>query len=174
MTGETQTGHAQRRHTVILGVGNPLMGDDAVGIRAIELLRQRQDVPAHVDIIDGGTDGLGLILVLERYRRAILVDAVLMEAAPGTIRRFTWDEVRLKQTARSISLHESGLEQALILAEVLGSLPDQIVFYGVQPENREWDQPLSQAVVGALPALLEALIHEVRSDTDYGAEDIDH
>lgn len=161
-------------HTVILGVGSPLMGDDAVGLQVVELLRQRRDLPPYVDVIDGGTDGLGLIPVLERYRRAIIVDAVLWGAPPGTIRRFTWQEVRLAQGEQPLSLHQSGLAQALALAEALHCLPDEVVFYGVQPQNRAWDQPLSQAVASALPALLEAVLHEVRSDTNHGAEGADY
>ena len=65
-------------HTAIIGVGSPLAGDDAVGLAVVEALRARSDIPPDVDIIDGGTDGLGLVPVLERYARVIVVDAVLM------------------------------------------------------------------------------------------------
>lgn len=150
--------------TLILGVGNPLLGDDAIGILAVQALQDRDDLPPHVTVIDGGTDGLGLIPVMEAYRRVILVDAVPMGLEPGTIRRFTWGEIKLNVQQRMFSLHETGMAEALILAETLGCLPPEVVFYGVQPHNMEWDQPVSEAVQRALPALLEALIHEVRSN----------
>lgn len=150
--------------TLILGVGNPLLGDDAIGVLAAQVLQQRDDLPSYVTVIDGGTDGLGLIPVMEAYRRVILVDAVPMGVEPGTIRRFTWDEIKLNMRAQLFSLHETGITEALVLAETLNCLPLEVVFYGIQPHNMEWDQPISKAVQHALPALLEALIHEVRSN----------
>ncbi len=171
MAGE----HAAHTYdTLILGVGNPLMGDDAVGVLIAQQLQQRDDLPDHVTVIDGGTDGLGLIPVMEPYRRVILVDAIPMGLQPGAIRRFTWDEVRISQREQTFSLHQNDMAQALSLAEALGNLPSQIVFYGIQPQNNNWDQPLSPAVERALPALIEALIHEVRSNDTNGKEDIDH
>lgn len=153
-----------RAHTLILGVGNPLMGDDAVGVIAVERLRGHPDLPPGVDVVDGGTDGLGLIPLMELYRRVIVVDAAPMGLAAGTIRRFTWDDARLSGHARNLSLHQSDLADALLLAETLGCLPSEVVFYGVQPHNTEWDHPLSLAVERALSPLLEALIAEVRSE----------
>lgn len=160
--------------TLILGVGNPLMGDDAAGVLIAQRLQQHDDLPDHVTVIDGGTDGLGLIPVMEPYRRVIIVDAVPMELTPGTVRRFTWDEIRLNGQHRTFSLHQNGMTEALVLADALGSLPPQVVFFGIQPQNMEWDQPLSPAVERALPVLMEALIHEVRSDDTHGKKDFDY
>ncbi len=160
--------------TLILGVGNPLLGDDAAGVLVAQKLQQRDDLPPHVTVIDGGTDGLGLIPVMEPYRRVIIVDAVPMEQPPGTIRRFTWRDIRLNTQQQTFSLHESGMAEALVLAETLGCLPPEVVFYGVQPQNMNWDEPLSPAVEHALPTLIEALINEVRSDENDGSEDFDH
>ena len=63
---------------------------------------------------------------------------------------------------------------SIVLAETLGSLPAEVVIYGVQPQNKEWDEPVSLPVQHALPALIESLITEVRSDATYGNEDSDH
>ena len=149
-------------HTLILGVGSPLMGDDAVGILAVQALQQRSDLPPDVDVVDGGTDGLGLIPLIETYARVIVVDAAQVGLPPGSIRRFTWQDVRLAPQERTLSLHQGGLGDALALAEVLGSLPAELIFYGVQPEQVAWDAPLSDAVSRTMPALIEALVDEVR------------
>ncbi len=163
MTGSTQ------QTTLILGVGNPLRGDDAVGVLAIERLGNRQaDLPSHVAIVDGGTAGLGLIPLFEDYHRVILVDAVPMNKPPGTIRRFEWQDTRILGHGQTLSLHESDLSDALILAHTLGCLPPEIVIYGVQPLHMDWDQPMSDAVSRALPALVDALINEVRSNKQHG------
>jgi hydrogenase maturation protease len=160
-------------NTLILGVGNPLMGDDAVGVLVVQRLQARSDLSPDVTVIDGGTDGLGLIPVMEAYRRVILVDAVQMDQPAGTMRRFTWQDVRLHHNERTLSLHQSGLTDALLLAEALGCLPSEVVIYGVQPQNTGWDQPLSLPVERTLPVLIEALIHEVRSKKN-GKENFGH
>ncbi len=160
--------------TLILGVGNPLQGDDGVGIVAVQQIAARPDLPAGVDVLDGGTAGLGLIPVLEQYRRVILVDAVQMGERPGTVRRFTWEDVRLRQQGRALSLHQSDLNEALALAEALQCLPPELIVFGVQPQHIDWDQPLSDAVQQALPGLIDALMTEVRSINSNGSQDSDH
>lgn len=159
------------KHTLILGVGNPLYGDDAVGVIAVQRLLQRDDLPPEIDVMDGGTAGFGLIPVMAEYQRVILIDAVPMDESPGTIRRFTWDEVRPITHERTLSLHQSGLTDALVLADTLKHLPPEVVIYGVQPHNTGWDEPLSTAVQNALPALLDRLMNEV---TPNGEENSDY
>jgi len=149
--------------TLILGVGNPLRGDDGVGVLAVQRLLARPDLPAGVAVVDGGTAGLGLIPLIENYRRVVLVDAVLMGEPPGTVRRFAWHEARVAGHEQPLSLHQSDLADALALAEALGSLPPVIIVYGVQPQHTDWEQPLSEAVARALPGLVNALLSEVRS-----------
>ncbi len=155
--------------TLILGVGNPLRGDDGVGVLAVQQIATRPDLPAGVDVLDGGTAGLGLIPVLEQYRRVILVDAVQMGEQPGTVRRFAWDDVRLRERERALSLHQSDLNEALALAEALCCMPPVLIVYGVQPQHTDWDQPLSDAVRRALPGLVDALMTEVRSINSNGS-----
>jgi hydrogenase maturation protease len=150
--------------TLILGVGNPLYGDDAVGVLAVQELQKQPDLPPHVTVVDGGMQGIGLIPLMESYHRVILVDAVPMGEPPATIRRFTWEEARLIGHERPLSLHQSDLTDALLLAEALDCLPRKLVIYGVQPHNIGWDQPLSPEVQHALPGLVATLIDEVRRD----------
>lgn len=155
------TGSAE--NTLVLGVGSPLQGDDAAGIAVIEQLQACADLPPGLDLVDGGTDGLGLIPLIEQYRRVIVVDAVLMGLPPGSIRRFTWQESRIHGSTGAVSLHQTGLNDALLLAEALNSLPPELVIYGIQPQNTGLEQPMSDVVERALPALAEALLNEVRS-----------
>jgi hydrogenase maturation protease len=157
--------------TLILGVGNPLYGDDAVGVRAVQALQQRSDLPPDVTVVDGGTEGIGLIPLMETYRRVIVVDAVPMDEPPGTIRRFTWQDVRGITPERALSLHQSDLTEALVLAEALGSLPPELVIYGIQPHNSGWGEALSPEVQRALPVVVAALIEEVRRGKD-GKKDL--
>ncbi|MEJ2210111.1 MAG: hydrogenase maturation protease [Anaerolineae bacterium] len=147
--------------TLILGLGNPLRGDDGVGVRLAQMLAGRR-LPAGVEVVDGGTQGLGLVSLLEGRRRAIVIDAAEMGRRPGEFVRFMADEVHLSDMqGAGFSVHEAGLREALLLARALGLLPDEVVVYGVQPARVEWDAGLSPQVEAALPALAEAVMDEV-------------
>ncbi|NLE49998.1 MAG: hydrogenase maturation protease [Chloroflexi bacterium] len=160
---------ADHAGTLVLGVGSLLMGDDAVGVLAVQRLQALPDLPPGVTVLDGGTAGLGLIPLWDGYQRVVLVDAVMMDLPPGTIRRFSWHEARLISHDRTLSLHQTDLSHALALAETLGMLPPEVLIFGVQPEHVEWDRPLSPAVERALPDLIDALLDELRSELTHGA-----
>jgi hydrogenase maturation protease len=147
-------------HTLILGLGNPLMADDGAGIQVAELLRQ-EPLPAEVEIQDGGTAGLGLVPQLANYRRVILIDCVRFGGRPGDWRRFALQETELLGKAGTLSLHHASLRDALLLAEALEMLPPEVIIYGVQPERVEWDHPMSSDVAAALPLIAQAVLDEV-------------
>lgn len=146
--------------TVVIGLGNPLRSDDGVGERAVEALSE-QELPPGVEVVDGGTQGLGLVNLMAGRRRAIFVDAADMGRSPGEFVRFTWDEVDLPDEDEPLSIHAAGLRDALMLARTLGVLPKEVVVFGVQPASIDWDQSLSPQVEATLPALIETLQAEI-------------
>jgi hydrogenase maturation protease len=148
------------RGTRIIGLGNPLRGDDGVGVRVAEILNE-QALPEGVDVVDGGTRGLDLVNLMEGWSRVILVDAVHLDREPGQFVRFTPDQVRLLGKAESLSIHEAGLREALMLADALDVLPDNVILYGVQPAHVDWVRGLSPEVEAAVPQLVNALLEEV-------------
>jgi hydrogenase maturation protease len=148
--------------TLILGLGNPLMADDGVGVQVIELLR-RGTLPAGVEIQDGGTAGVGLVPEMENYQRVILVDCASIGEQPGEWRRFTLKETNLLNKDNApLSLHHAGLQDALRLAEALDALPPEVIIYGIQPATVEWDRPMSEEVTAALPSIARAVLEEVK------------
>jgi hydrogenase maturation protease len=146
--------------TLIVGLGNPLRGDDGLGVRAAELLAGRA-LPAGVEVVDGGMPGLDLVNLMEGWPRVILIDAAHLGKAPGQFARFTLDEVRLPGDNDPLSIHDAGLREALLLAQVLGVLPEQVIIYGVQPAHLGWQDELSPEVEAALPELVDAVLEEV-------------
>lgn len=144
----------------IIGVGNPLMADDGLGIVAAERLAA-MDWSAGVEVLDGGTGGLTLLDLFAGARAVILLDAVAMGAAPGTLRRFTAAELsELPAETPGLSLHGGGLAEVLALARELGELP-LLLLFGVQPATIELQLGLSPVVTAALPELLAAVVTEV-------------
>ena len=147
--------------TLLLGLGNPLRGDDGVGPRLIEELTRR-GLPDGVTALDVGNAGLDLLNVLEGRERAVVVDAADVGREPGQFIRFTLDEAWLAQSADSFSPHNAGLSEVLALAEALNLALPEIVVFGVQPAEIGWREGLSPAVEAVLPSLTRAVIEELQ------------
>lgn len=146
---------------LILGVGNPLLGDDGAGIRAVELLQQ-QNLPDYIQIQEIGTPGWGLGAWLEGRSSVILIDAVQMGLAPGTWRRIDLDEVQLLMEEPAFSLHQPDLACGLALAQELNILPGKLTLYGIEPADLEPGSPISPSVNANLPRLVESIVEDLR------------
>ncbi len=149
--------------TVIIGLGNPLRGDDGVGPRVVAELRRRE-LPPGVEAVDGGTGGLDLLRMLEGWDRAVVVDAAEIGQEPGRFIRFTPGEPLLMEAKGRFSLHDAGLAEVLSLARVLGHPLPPLVIFGMQPERIGWGEGLSPAVEAAIPALVEAVLQEASNE----------
>jgi hydrogenase maturation protease len=149
--------------TLIIGLGNPLRGDDGVGARLAQALSE-QTLPGDVEVVDGGTQGMGLVPLLEGRRRVIVIDAADVGRGPGQFVRFTPDEVRLLGDDQCLSVHAAGLREVLLLAQALDILPNKVIIFGIQPANLDWVVDLSPQVEAALPGLMEAVLAELCSD----------
>jgi hydrogenase maturation protease len=146
--------------TLILGIGNILMRDEGVGVRAIEAMA-RLAVPEGVEILDGGTAGLDLVDAIANRRKVIVIDAAELDAEPGTVLRFSAKHI-LDDTRPAISMHEFGLVETLRTAKHLGCAPHDVVVIGVQPETVSVGLELSDPVKAALPAVIDLVLAEAR------------
>ena len=152
-----QIGHKQ---LAIIGLGNPLRGDDGAGCRVVGEL-ERRELPPGIELLDGGAIGLGLLDLLEGWERVILVDSAEMGRRPGEFVRFTPDDILLASTSGHFSFHHAGLADVLALAGALGRALPEMVIFGVQPAGVGWGEGLSPAVETALPALVDAVFEEI-------------
>lgn len=146
--------------TLILGLGNPLRGDDGIGPRFIEELNHH-GLPKGVAAIDGGTGGLDLLPILERWEHVVIVDAADMGQGPGQFTRFTPDQVHLARSDNHFSLHHAGLSEVLTLAHALERTLPEMVIFGVQPADVGWRKGLSPKVEAILPELIDAVLNEL-------------
>jgi len=129
--------------TVIIGLGNPLMRDEGIGIRLVERIRDDSRLPAGVEALDLGTGGLTVLHAIEGRSRAIFVDCAMMDEEPGTMRRFTPDQVRTRRVGLRLSLHEGDLLSILEMAREMDACPDEVVIFGIQPKVVEQGEGLS-------------------------------
>jgi len=148
------------RPTLILCLGNPLLGDEGIGVRVAEELKGLE-LPDGVSVVEGGTAGLSLISLMEGYQRVIIVDAADMGYPPGRVVRFTPAEVQFKTAEAPLSLHQIGLAEALALAEALEVAPSELVIIGVQPSRVEVEAELSPEVEGAIPQIIRMVLDEL-------------
>lgn len=148
--------------TVVIGAGSPLMGDDGVGVVALELLRRAVGPVDGVSLLDGGTWGMQLLPDIEDAERLLVLDAIRDGRAPGTVVRLEKDELP-RFLFQKVSPHQVDLREVLALAELRGTFPSAVVALGVEPEVVELREGLSPAVQRALPALIDAALVQLRA-----------
>ena len=138
---------------LVLGLGNDILGDDAVGLLAARRLRAL--LPETVDVVESGGGGLDLLDALEGYERALLLDAILTGThPPGTILEFSAEDFKKDDAP---SPHYAGLPTVIQLAESLGiCFPTIFQIVAVEVENPyEVLEGLSKPVEASLPAVIE-------------------
>jgi hydrogenase maturation protease len=145
---------------VVIGLGNPLMGDDGLGLVALERLRREYVLAPNVELVDGGTWGMNLLPVIEDADELILIDAIDIAAAPGTPVRL--EHARLpRYLATKISPHQVDLRDVLALAELRGTLPADTVALGLQPAHVELQDGLSHILRSRVDDLVAAVAQEL-------------
>lgn len=148
--------------TVVIGLGNPLMGDDGLGIVVARQLLSRTDLPDGVQVVDGGTWGLNLLPVIEDAERVLLVDAIDMAEAPGTLIRLSRERLP-RYLATKISPHQVDLRDVLALAELRGTLPEDTTAIGLQPQIVALGTALSPLIAGRMEELMSAVLDHLRA-----------
>ncbi|GAB4064006.1 HyaD/HybD family hydrogenase maturation endopeptidase [Ancylobacter sonchi] len=120
---------------LVLGIGNILWADEGFGVRVVEELHARYDLPEHVTALDGGTQGLYLLPYLEDADTVIIVDAIDYGLPPATLKQLRDDEVPAVLGTRKVSLHQTGFQEVLALLQFRGCAPERLRLVGVQPER---------------------------------------
>jgi hydrogenase maturation protease len=153
----------------VLGIGNLLMRDDAVGVRLMEAVRDGRPWGDDVEFVDGGAGGLALLDLIEAASRLVVFDAAAMNLPAGEYRILQPDRVRC-ETAGRISLHEAPFIETLHLAKQFFRAPETTLF-AVQPALVQRGLTLSDELAAAFdtlvpPAvnLVEQVLNEVRGE----------
>ncbi|MDR0482101.1 MAG: hydrogenase maturation protease [Cellulomonadaceae bacterium] len=131
----------------VLGVGNPIMGDDGVGVEL--LARLEKSLPdERVEYVYGGISGMDLVPVVQDATRLLVLDAIA-GTTPGEVRTVQGDQIP-RLLAAKLSPHQVGLLDLLAAARLLGNEPEEIVVVGVTPECVDISVGLSAPVEAAL------------------------
>ena len=139
------------KKTVVLGIGNILWADEGFGPKTVGRLKERNAVSPEVELVDGGTQGLYLLPLIQDTARLVVFDAVDFGKMPGEIVVLRNDEIPAYFGQRPLSLHQTAFTDVLAAAALTGALPEAITLIGVQFENiDEWGGGLSPAVAVAI------------------------
>jgi hydrogenase maturation protease len=147
--------------TLILGVGNLLLGDEGFGVRVIEAMQERE-LPVGVELYDGATAGVDLIEVMSGRRKVIVIDVIAGDGEPGTVLRLTPDDLP-PATGYGASVHDVGIMEALELTRQLGTPPQEVVLVTVIPRQIAFGLELSAELEAAIPKVIELVQQEAEA-----------
>ncbi|HIE44370.1 MAG TPA: hydrogenase maturation protease [Candidatus Omnitrophica bacterium] len=147
-------------HSVlIVGFGNTLLRDEGIGSWVVQELKKRE-LPANVEVIDGGTLSLDVLLDGRDIQRLIIVDALKGGGDPGTVYRVPWRELLTAKT-QPLSLHQFDLLHILWLIKQMKIKCRDITIIGVEPREVEWGMGLSEDIQKKLPEIVGIVLKEV-------------
>ena len=143
--------------TVILGIGNILLGDEGVGVHAVRHFQATMPA-ADTEFIDGGTLSFTLVETIEAAEKLVVIDAAELHCAPGTVRLFQGEEMdRFVGTSKKSSVHEVSLADLLVISYLTGHLPKYRALIGIQPGTMVWSETLTEPVDKAIRSAYELI-----------------
>jgi hydrogenase maturation protease len=149
--------------TLVLGIGNLLMGDEAVGVHVARAVSERA-LPPHVEVTDGGTGGFHLLSCLTEFAPVIVVDAAMDGRPAGTV---SITEPRYPSDfPRSLTAHDIGLRDLVESAALVGALPRLYLVTISIDAMQEMETRLSPPVARAIPEAVEAVAHLLAPNED--------
>jgi len=137
------------------------MSDDGIGVYIVNHIAESgMELPAHVELLDGGTAGLDLVPYLQGFDRIIIVDALKVDDKPGSVYRFP---AALSKTSSSrMSLHELGVAEIVRHLNLTGENPE-VEIVGIVPEDiATFDITISTSVLRSVPRVIDVIMESAR------------
>jgi hydrogenase maturation protease len=159
------------QQTIVIGLGNPFLGDDGVGVQVARLLDSalRPDHSNSLQITEASVGGIRLMELMVGFKRAILVDALLLDQPlPGRIHRWSLSDLEANSpTQHTACAHDTTLITALAAGKSLGiPLPDEITILAIEVDQvDEFKEGLSYGVSLAADEVAHTLIDELESNS---------
>lgn len=155
-------------NTLVVGLGNPILTDDGVGVKVAYLLEEMLQEEDHdFTITEASVGGLRLMELMIGYERSIIIDAIMSGNGykPGSFRKMTLDDLRtISPTQHSASAHDTTLVTALDMGKRMGlHLPNQVSIYAIEVENTlDFGEQPTPKVAEAIPIVANAVLNELK------------
>lgn len=153
---------------LVIGLGNPILGDDGVGWRIAEFVQHHPDLPAGVEIDYLAVGGISLMERLVGYDWAILIDAIITHQHPiGTVISLNLDDLPDRDIGHLGSPHDATLQDALKMGRGLGAyLPSIIELVAVESQNIfDFTEELSPPVSAAVPLAAQLVLELIQTQS---------
>ncbi|HET7753634.1 MAG TPA: hydrogenase maturation protease [Anaeromyxobacteraceae bacterium] len=147
----------------VVGIGNVLMGDDALGAHVVKRLEAEYEVPGELSVVEAGTPGAALPDVLAGFEAVVVVDTVKVRGSPGEMRVLDKTRLLAKDPVLPMSPHEPGLREALFAMEFQGIAPREVLLVGVVPGEVVLAVGLSPPVAAAVPGALAEVVRTLEA-----------
>lgn len=148
-------------HITVLGLGNVLIGDDALGPHVARRFAAEYEVDPEVAVLDFGTPGFDLASYLMDSPVVVIVDTVRSRGAPGELRVYDKADILRVPLQQRVNPHDPGLKETLLLLDLQGVGPEVVRFIGVIPESVRTGVGMTEALRRAVPAIMQALVDEL-------------
>lgn len=150
---------------LVIGIGNILLRDEGVGVRVVREIGTLAasggaGLPPHTRLVDGGTLGLDLLPMIDDARALLLVDAVDLRLAPGSIAAIHGAAIH-GVLAGHVSPHQVGIGDLIAASRLMGTLPDEVTLVGIQPGEIAIGLDLTDAVEAAVPEAVRRALDEL-------------
>lgn len=149
------------RTALIGGIGNVLLGDDAVGPYVLRLLESQYEFGEDVELLDLGTPALDLTHQIVGLRSLVLIDSVTSDDPPGTVVLYRKEDILRITPAERLDPHSPALSECLLTAEMLGSSPENVLLVGVVGAGFEPGSALSESVRSSAATSIEKIVEEL-------------
>lgn len=154
----------QPARIAVFGLGSMLFHDDGIGPECVRRLEADRCLPESVELCDLGTPSLDLASRLIGLQGVIFIDAIKLDAAPGTVVIYDREEIlNSKQPAQRMSGHEPTLREALMTAELIGVEIPQVCLVGIVVDSLERGIGLSEPVIDAWPNVRQIVLDTIAS-----------
>ena len=147
---------------LIFGAGNLLLSDEGFGVHFIRHLEKHYVFAENVELFDAGAMGMMATHKIEEADRVYVVDVLALEGEPGQRFRYSKDDFMLKRIPLKLSPHQVGVQEALLISELRGRCPQEIILLGVIPASLEPGSELTPRLQPRLVEMAEELVGELR------------
>jgi hydrogenase maturation protease len=154
-------GQNLKMKTLVIGLGNPILGDDGVGWKIAEEVSSAVGQRSSIEVDTAALGGLSLMERLLGYDRVVLVDSMETGQGPvGSVRKFPLASLRDPMAGHSASAHDTSLITALKTAESIGAdIPKRVDVVAIEAQNvYDFSEELSPPVAAAVPEAVQAIL----------------
>jgi hydrogenase maturation protease len=152
-----------KKELLVAGLGNPLMGDEGVGPFLVGKFAHQANNFPFAEFVDAATAGINLLHLIAYRKKVIFIDCAYMQMPPGTIKKFSPEEVKSVKKLAGQSSHEADLLKIIEMSKQLGERPQEIVIFGIEPKEIKEKMGLSKTIADRIDNYIATISSEIQT-----------